>query len=300
LSPRYIYIEAQAAKLSYSISQHTTTSSGSTSPIDRCVSLLRFQSAPKRPHTTFSPSHTMSSPKQIVLITGANRGIGFSIARFLARDHSFHVLLGSRDAQRGSTAAETLRAEGLSVEPLTLDITDDSSISAAVTSVSEKHGHINVLVNNAGVLKDFEIVDDIRLRFSETFNTNVFGGVAVLEAFLPLLSKASVPRVVFITSKLGSITDRSDPKSEWKGVPCVAYRTSKAAVNMLTAYYASVYRDKGWKINAVCPGSVATEINNWNGKVTMEEAMPVIVRACTLGEDGETGTFNDPFGPVDW
>ncbi|KAF2661497.1 carbonyl reductase [Lophiostoma macrostomum CBS 122681] len=242
----------------------------------------------------------MSSPKQIVLITGANRGIGFSIARFLARDHSFHVLLGSRDAQRGSTAAETLRSEGLSVEPLTIDITDDSSIAAAATSVSEKHGHIDVLVNNAGVLKDFEIVDDIRLRFSETFNINVFGGVSVLEAFLPLLSKATVPRVVFITSKLGSITDRSDPKSEYEHVPCAAYRASKTAVNMVVAHYSSVYRDKGWKINTVCPGSVKTEINNWTGKLTVEEAMPVIVKACTLGADGDTGTFNDPFGPVDW
>jgi NAD(P)-dependent dehydrogenase (short-subunit alcohol dehydrogenase family) len=242
----------------------------------------------------------MPSDKQIVLITGSNRGIGFSLARFLARDHSFHVLLGSRDAQRGSSAAETLRSEGLSVEALTIDVTDDSSIAAAAASVSEKHGHLDVLVNNAGVLKDFEIQDDTRRKFSETFNINVFGGVSVMEAFLPLLSKAAVPRIVFITSKLGSITDRSDPESIWKDVPCVAYRSSKAALNMVVAHYAGVYREKGWKINSVCPGSVATEINGWNGRVTMEEAMPVIVKACTLGEDGETGTFNDPFGPVDW
>ena len=247
----------------------------------------------------------MAEQKEIVLITGANRGIGFSLARTLARDHSFHVLLGSRDSQRGISAAESLQAEGLSVEALTIDVTDDSSIARAATEVKEKHGHIDVLVNNAGVMKDGEFKDDIRRTLQETFNTNVFGSASVTSEFIPLLSLSRSPlgrppRIVFITSRLGSIAGRSDPGDEWAHVPAIGYRTSKAALNMVMAYYANEYREKGWKVSSVCPGSVATEINNWNGKVTMEEAMLVIVKSCTLGSEGGTGTFSDPFGKVAW
>ncbi|KAF2793349.1 carbonyl reductase [Melanomma pulvis-pyrius CBS 109.77] len=245
----------------------------------------------------------MSESTSIALVTGANRGIGFELSRTLARDHSFHVLLGSRNASSGAEAVSTLQAEGLSVELVVLDLGSNTSIFAAAKEVEQKYGRLDVLVNNAGIYIDKWVPEsggNVRATFQETFNTNVFGSASVTEAFVPLLTKSSLPRIVFISSILGSITNQVDPEGGWIHFSGVTYRCSKAAINMLCATYAMRFRDQGWKINTCCPGSVKTDINMHLGVMTTEEAMPNIVRLCTLGKDGETGTFSDANGALPW
>lgn len=247
--------------------------------------------------------------KPIALITGANRGIGFSLARALSRDYSFHILLGCRTAESGAPSVSQLQSEGLSVEALPIDLTSDASIIGAAKAVEQKYGKLDVLVNNAGVLLEAmgsetkEGVDEIaklRKAFSVTYSTNVCGTVAVTAAFIPLLSKSTLPRILFLSSTLGSISDRSNPQSIYDNVDLLAYRSSKAALNMVAASYARKYWEKGWKINIACPGSVATGLNGNIGKLTTEDCLPGLVRLCVLGEDGENGTFSDAEGVVAW
>ncbi|KAF2174733.1 NAD(P)-binding protein [Zopfia rhizophila CBS 207.26] len=246
----------------------------------------------------------MASSKPIVLITGANQGIGFTLAHTLARDHGYHVLLGSRNKERGAKAATQLQEEGSSVEPITLDLTSDSSILAAAKEVEVKHGRLDVLVNNAGILLDDDWepgdLQGMMKFYRDTFETNLFGTAAVTEAFVSLLEKAKIPRLVFLSSMLGSLSDRNDPSSIYDAVESVSYRCSKAAINMLCLSYARRYRDKGWKVNTCCPGYVITNINKGGGVLTVEEAMLNLVRLCTLGVNGETGTFSDNTGPIPW
>ncbi|KAF2266158.1 carbonyl reductase [Lojkania enalia] len=247
--------------------------------------------------------------KPIVLITGANRGIGYTLAQTLARDHGFHVLLGSRTTESGASAVLQLQSEGLSIQGLPIDLESDISIAAAAKTVQQTHGKLDVLVNNAGVIRDVVRPDslirdergsDIRDSFRETYETNIYGTAAVTAAFIPLLSMSSLPRIVFLSSKLGSISDRLDTNSIYDHVDSIAYRTSKAALNMLAASYARKYADKGWKINAVCPGNVKTGINDFHGKLTTQEAMPNLVRLCMLGPEGVNGTYSDPYGSLEW
>lgn len=240
----------------------------------------------------------MSTSKPIALITGANKGIGFTLARTLARDHGFHILLSARNAEAGAKATKELQDEGLSVEFIAIDVSDDSSIEAAVRFVKEKHGHIDVLVNNAGISIDYKHPGPLRAMYQATYNTNVFGTVCMIEAFAPLLEKSThpPPRIVSMSSMLGSIADRNDPKSVYDPVECNAYRVSKSSINMVTAIYARKFRDQGWKVNSICPGYVRTAINDGDGMMSTEEAMPNLVRVCTLGPDGPTATFTDPSG----
>ncbi|KAF2278351.1 NAD(P)-binding protein [Westerdykella ornata] len=276
-----------------------------------------------------TPTTTTDTTKPIALITGATRGIGLALARTLATNHSYHILLGTRTTSSSpatTTTAElltTLRSSNpslpLSIDPLPLDLTCDASIRAAAAAVLAKHGRLDLLVNNAGIALDHYPIEEgepTRDAFRKTFDTNVFGTAAVTDAFIPLLSRAQEwnakhhlpggggvrrpPTIVFISSTLGSITARVDPAGPYAETDMHIYRASKAAVNMLAAHYASRFRDQGWKVNAVCPGYVKTDMNGGEGEITVEEAMPHIVRVCTLGEDGETGTFTGRDGKLEW
>jgi NAD(P)-dependent dehydrogenase (short-subunit alcohol dehydrogenase family) len=244
-----------------------------------------------------------SSPKPIAFITGANRGIGFELARTLARDHNFYVLLGSRSPNDGAEAAKRLQSEHLCVSCITIDVSSDDSITRAATTVAKEYGHIDVLVNNAGVMLDTSLGDEPnakRKAFHDSFNTNVAGAALVTDAFTPMLSKASVPRILFVTSTLGSITNRLDTTSWLDFVDHIPYRASKAALNMLAAQYANRYKKNGFKVNVVCPGFVKTRMVGFQGNLTTDEAMPQLVKMCTLGKEGETGTFTDEKATIPW
>jgi NAD(P)-dependent dehydrogenase (short-subunit alcohol dehydrogenase family) len=234
----------------------------------------------------------------IVLITGANKGIGFEIAKKLAREQpSYHVLLGSRDSERGAASAAKLQAENLSVEAITIDVTSDASIIAAASTVASKFGRLDVLINNAGIAIDEKHEagkGSLRDIMFETYNVNVFGAVQAFETFEPLLEKSENPRVVFISSDLGSFGKHLAPG----GYP--VYRSTKSALNMLAMTYAYNYREKNWKINACCPGYVATDLNHFHGVGSVESGAINAVRLATLGKDGETGTYSNKEGPLLW
>jgi NAD(P)-dependent dehydrogenase (short-subunit alcohol dehydrogenase family) len=234
----------------------------------------------------------------IVLITGANKGIGFEIAKKLAREQpSYHILLGSRDPERGATSAAKLQAENLSIEPITIDVTSDSSIAAAASTVATKFGRLDVLINNAGIANEDKHKSgqySLRDTMLECYNVNVFGAMQAFATFEPLLEKSSNPRVVFISSDLGSFT----LKRAIGNYP--VYRSTKSALNMLVMTYAHQYREKGWKINACCPGYVATDLNKFRGVGNVESGAINAVRLASLGRDGETGTYSNKEGPMPW
>ena len=171
---------------------------------------------------------------KIALVTGANKGIGFEIVRQLAKAGMF-VYLGARDRQRGEQAASTLSAEGLAIKPLVLDVTDAGSIGAAVSVIEQEQGRLDVLINNAGIADG----SDWSRKPSETplmdvrkvFDTNFFGVIGMMQAFLPLLRKSESGRIVNLSSTLGSLALHSDPNGGFKDYLLLSYNASKTALN---------------------------------------------------------------------
>jgi NAD(P)-dependent dehydrogenase (short-subunit alcohol dehydrogenase family) len=231
------------------------------------------------------------------LVTGANKGLGFETARrLIAEGHT--VYLGSRDAERGRQAAEQLGARAVQ-----LDVTDDASVAAAVTAI-EADGGLDVLINNAGIEErsDNNVVigpaDATADLMRRTFETNVFGTVRVLHAFLPLLRRSAAPVVVNVSSGLASLAGVSNPGAPAYGYPGVAYPASKAAVNMITVQYAKAF--PGMRINAVEPGFTKTDLNGNTGVQTVEQGAEIIVRMAQVGLEGPTGGFFDAEGTLPW
>ncbi len=231
------------------------------------------------------------------LITGANKGLGYETARRLvAAGHTVYV--GSRDAGRGRAAAERLGARSVQ-----LDVTDDGSVTSAAETVGAGGG-LDVLVNNAGIQVEMTgdgvlgAVDLTADMMRETFETNVFGAVRVLHAFLPLLSRSGAPVVVNVSSNLASLTRVSAPGTAAYGYRGVAYPASKTALNMLTVQYAKQLPTM--RINAVEPGFTATDLNGHTGVRSVELSAQIIVRMARLGPDGPTGGYYDADGPLPW
>jgi len=212
--------------------------------------------------------------KKVALITGANKGIGFETARRL-REQGFTVLLGARDSERGEAAAARLRNEGLDVRPLLIDVADEQTIEAATASAKREVDRVDVLVNNAGA--NLEFGDGLRPRdvpvdlFRATYDTNVFGRVRVVQAFLPLLTKGERPRVVNLSSTLGSLTALSDPSHPLYGLNLIAYNSSKTALNAVTVSLAKDLREDGVAVVAVCPGWVRTDMGGEGAPRSVEE-----------------------------
>jgi NAD(P)-dependent dehydrogenase (short-subunit alcohol dehydrogenase family) len=238
---------------------------------------------------------------KIALVTGANKGIGFEIARQLGGQGMFTVV-GSRDEERGLAAAAALTAQGLSAAAVAIDVTDDASISRAAKEIGQRYGHLDVLVNNAGITGSFrgapsEVTPD---QLRQVYDTNVFGAVAVTNAMLPLLRRSPAGRIVNMSSGLGSLAQSSDPGSEFGSYNLITYQSSKTALNAVTVGYAKELRETPIKVNAADPGFTATDLNNHRGYRTVEQAAVIAVRLATLGADGPTGTFQDENGPVPW
>lgn len=231
--------------------------------------------------------------QRIALVTGANRGIGYEICRQLAHQ-GLHVILTSRDLAKGERAAATLRQGGLEVSFCQLDVTDPDSVNRARDNVQRTYGRLDVLVNNAGVYPDEGVsVLSISLEtLQETFAINTFGAWRTCQAFVPLMRKHQYGRIVNVSSEAGQISTMDG----YTG----AYKMSKAAMNALTRILASELRRTNIKVNAMCPGWVATAMGGSNAPRTVEEGADTAVWLATLPDNGPTDGFFRDREPIPW
>lgn len=228
------------------------------------------------------------------LITGANKGIGFETAKQLAQ-LGYFVYLGSRDKTRGSEAVKKLNDSGISnVELIEIDVTNIDSIEKARQELETKTGTLDVLINNAGIAgkqpQNISTVDIENLQ--EVFETNFWGAVQTTQQFINLLKKSNEPRIVNVSSLLSSLTLHMDLLADnpARGI-YDAYSCSKTALNAFTVLLACEFRNTNFKINSVEPGYTATDLNQFKGTQTPEQAAKPIVKYATLDHDGPTGKF---------
>jgi NAD(P)-dependent dehydrogenase (short-subunit alcohol dehydrogenase family) len=246
----------------------------------------------------------------IALVTGANKGIGLETARqFGAR--GFTVLAGARDAERGREAERALRADGADARFVPLDVTEDASVREAAGWIEREYGRLNILVNNAGIARGNPPSQTDLAAMHEVYEVNVFGVIRVTNAMLPLLRRALAARIVNVSSEVGSITSQTDPASPLAQMPgSLAYPSSKAALNMITAMFAKELRDTPIKVNAANPGYTKTDLNRNSGFRSVTEGAEASVYLATLPGDGPSGMLwghlwsadgpADAYGTLPW
>ena len=245
----------------------------------------------------------MSDVSRIALITGANKGIGFEIARQLGAQGVI-TLIGARDQARGDAATQRLREAGIDASAICLDVTDQATIDAAANFIEQTYGRLDILVNNAGIsLREWGTppsalsLDTVR----QTFATNVFGAFAVTSAMLPLLRRSAAGRIVNLSSEMGSLSINADPASFAAQLPpTLAYNASKTALNALTVFFAKELRGTPIKVNSVSPGYVATDLNGHSGSLTPEQGAKTPVAYAALPDDGPSGGFFGESGAISW
>jgi NAD(P)-dependent dehydrogenase (short-subunit alcohol dehydrogenase family) len=246
--------------------------------------------------------------KPVALVTGANQGIGFQVAKELAT-HGYIVLVGSRNLENGETAARNI---GANAHALQLDVTDQASIGEAAERVRNEFGRLDLLVNNAAISHAGkpgrslqELMESSRASIASleevraVFETNVFGVLAVTQAMLPILREAPAARIVNVSSGVGSLTLNSDPNFPYRKGYGVSYAASKTALNAITLSFAIELESTNIKVYAASPGFTATALNNFEGVETVEQGARNIVRV-TLEANDPTGTFSGPDGPLPW
>jgi NAD(P)-dependent dehydrogenase (short-subunit alcohol dehydrogenase family) len=229
--------------------------------------------------------------QKTALVTGANKGIGFEVARQLARQ-GFRVFLGARNAKSGGEAAEKLKSEG-DVVFLEIDVSNQESIRAAAEELSRHCDHLDVLVNNAGILLDEDkgaltITPEI---FETTLRTNTLGPWLVAQAFAPLLGKSRAPRIVNVSSSGGQLEDGADG---WAPGYCV----SKTALNGVTAQLAAALPK--FAVNSVCPGWVRTAMGGEGATRSVGEGAATIVWLAIDAPHDLTGKFVKDRKVIPW
>jgi NAD(P)-dependent dehydrogenase (short-subunit alcohol dehydrogenase family) len=232
-----------------------------------------------------------------VLITGANKGIGFEIAKRLAKT-GFTVYLGARDIGRGEAAAAQIPGARF----IHLDLAQPQTIAAAATRIETEFQRLDVLVNNAAIADPKDgppgTADPDAIR--RIFETNFFGTISVTQAMLPLLRKSKAGRIVNLSSGLGSITLNADPAWAFAPYKLLGYSASKAALNMFTVQLAWELRDTAIKVNSADPGFTATDLNQHRGTQTLDQGAAESIRLALLPDDGPTGGFFETAGPRPW
>ena len=240
------------------------------------------------------------SEQRIALVTGANKGIGYEIAAGLGA-LGWSVGVGARDGQRRDAAVAKLRAGGADAFGVPLDVTDDASVTAAADLLEQRAGRLDALVNNAGITggrpQEPTVVDPALIR--TVVETNVIGVLRVTNAVLPLLRRSAAPRIVNMSSSVGSLTLQHTPGAQ-TGPIAAGYAPSKSFLNALTVQYAKELAGTGILINAACPGFVATDLNGFRGVRTPQQGAAVAIRLATLPDDGPRGGFFDDEGAVAW
>lgn len=236
------------------------------------------------------------------LVTGANKGIGYEIAAGLGA-LGWSIGVGARDDQRREAAVERLRAAGVDAFGVPLDVTDEQSVTAAARLVEDQAGRLDVLVNNAaiagGMPQEPTRVDPGTVR--AVLETNVIGVIRVTNVMMPLLRRSASPRIVNVSSSVGSLARQSGPGAEQTAGPIsVAYATSKTFLNAVTLQYARELSGTNVLINLGCPGYVATDLNGFRGVRSPEQGAAIAIKLATLPDDGPTGQFFDDAGIVPW
>lgn len=255
--------------------------------------------------TTITPHHD-SAP--VALISGANRGIGLQVGKELAAE-GFTVLVGSRNPERGARAAAEIGPDAVAIR---LDVTDGASIGSAVDRVGADFGRLDLLVNNAGVsfLGDQSTPLPERARTGlltnatlesvrQIYEINVFGVIALTQAFLPLLRATEGSSVVNVGSGGGSLAANSDPDNPHRRM-FGAYSASKTALHAVSLAFATALEPEDIAVNTVDPGMTATALNDFQGTKSVEDGAAHIVEVALRGSDGPTGTFTSDEGPVPW
>lgn len=238
---------------------------------------------------------------KIALVTGANKGIGFETAKQLA-EFGYYIYIGSRNKSKGLEAIEKLKALRLSnIDCIEIDVTDINSIISARQELETKIHQLDVLINNAGIAgeqpQNISTGEIENLR--KVFETNFFGAVQVTQQFMSLLKKSNEPRIVNVSSNLASLSFHSSTQNPNQAI-YDAYSCSKTALNAFTVLLTKEFRNTNFKINSVAPGYTATDLNQFKGTQTVEQAAKTIVKYATLADDGPTGKYFNKEGEIAW
>ena len=239
--------------------------------------------------------------KRVALVTGANRGIGFEIAGKLA-ERQITVVAAARDRERGEAACDKLAKRNPDVHFVLLDVTDETSIQAALGRIDDRFGRLDILVNNAGIMIDQETrtLELSLVLFQNTLETNAFGPLLLSQACVRLMRRNGYGRIVNMSSTLGSLTDIVNPDSSYGEVQSPAYRLSKTLLNGITALLAKDLRGTNILVNSVCPGWVRTEMGGDSAPLSPQEASETPVWLATLPDGGPTGGFFRGKRPIPW
>jgi NAD(P)-dependent dehydrogenase (short-subunit alcohol dehydrogenase family) len=242
----------------------------------------------------------MQEVKRVALITGANKGIGFEVARQIAKA-GWTVLGAARNEELGHQAATKLQAEGLDVHFIHIDLEAHQTAVTAAETIRNQFGKLDLLINNAGITSAGDgppsKVDIETLK--TVMHTNYVGAVVVTQAMLPLLQSAGQAQIINVSSELGSISQHTDPNWKYAPVKVLAYCASKAALNMFTVQLAYEFRDGNIAVNSVNPGYTATDLNGHSGPQTVAEGAAEIVRVALLDRP-VTGKFLETGGEIPW
>jgi NAD(P)-dependent dehydrogenase (short-subunit alcohol dehydrogenase family) len=244
----------------------------------------------------------MQTPStRIALVTGANKGIGFEIARQIGRSGAA-VLLGARNPAAGEKTAALLAAEGLAVSFAAIDVADRASVARSAASIAAQFGRLDILVNNAGITdpEDGHPSSASLDAVERVWRTNFLGALAVTKAMLPLLRQSPAARIVNVSSGLGSLTQNGDLNHPSVNTKLIGYSASKAALNMLTVQLAYELQGTSIKVNSADPGYTATDLNGHRGHQTIPEGAAEAIRLALLPDDGPTGSYSASSGIVPW
>lgn len=242
---------------------------------------------------------------KVVLISGANKGLGLETGRQLGR-MGYTVLLGARDPEKGQAAAEELRRQGINATAVKLDVTSQADIAAVRQLIDEQFGGVlDVLVNNAGVMieKSWTVNTTSEVKLEDlraTFETNLFAVVALTKALLPAIKQSEAGRIVNVTSILGSVSMQATKGSPVYGTKLFAYNASKAALNMYTIHLAHELRGTKIKVNSAHPGWVKTDMGGSAAPMDLQDGAKTIVELATVGGDGPTGGYFHQGDAIAW
>jgi NAD(P)-dependent dehydrogenase (short-subunit alcohol dehydrogenase family) len=245
----------------------------------------------------------MPTEKKVALITGANKGLGFEMARQLGQA-GVCVVVAARDPEKGERAAAKLRAEGIDARFLELDVTNRAEYPGAVTYLEKNFGHLDILINNAGIAGEALGTGKVSTTTDEllhrVFETNFFSTVAITNALLPLLKKSAAGRIVNMSSVLGSQTLHADPKSPIYDKKSLSYDASKAALNSFTIHLAHELKDTTIKVNSAHPGWVKTDMGTDAAPMEIPDGAKTGVQLALLGADGPSGGYFHMGRPLPW